>query len=160
MLAAMAPCTRLYGYIGCQLARAHKGGVGGGGRRRPPHPYSHWIRTYSAPAYLRLPAAKERIIDQLGADVPYGVLPLCSALRTPWHPMPMGTTALQRLLRLLVGASFVFFMQCIHLKAVTFTSQMQVAAQPILHGDALQGGVLQQALHNAIKHSLDPDKTL
>ena len=37
-----------------------------------PHPYSHWIRTYSSPAYLRMPAVKERIIDQLGSDVPYG----------------------------------------------------------------------------------------
>lgn len=37
------------------------------------HPYSHWIRTYSAPTYLRMPAVKERIIDQLGADVPYGM---------------------------------------------------------------------------------------
>ena len=88
VLAAMAPCTRLYGYIGCQLARAHKGGAGGGGRRRPPHPYSHWIRTYSAPAYLRLPAAKERIIDQLGADVPYGVLALCSAFVHLGIPCP------------------------------------------------------------------------
>lgn len=36
------------------------------------HPYSHWIRTYSAPAYLRMPAVKERIINQLGTGVPYG----------------------------------------------------------------------------------------
>ena len=79
MLAAMAPCTRLYGYLGCQLARrqraaggGHSGGGGGGGGGLAKHPYAHWIRTYSSPAYLRLPAAKERIIDQLGGSVSYG----------------------------------------------------------------------------------------
>jgi thiaminase len=45
-----------------------------------PHPYSHWIRTYSAPAYLRMPAVKERIIDQLGAGVPYGRVQLLRCL--------------------------------------------------------------------------------
>ena len=35
VLAAMAPCTRLYGYLGCQLARTQRAGA-------PSHPYSHW----------------------------------------------------------------------------------------------------------------------
>jgi hypothetical protein len=43
ILAAMAPCSRLYGFLGCQLALAYPGAS---------HQYSHWIDTYSSPEYL------------------------------------------------------------------------------------------------------------
>jgi thiaminase len=39
----MAPCSRLYGFLGCQLALAYPGAS---------HQYSHWIDTYSSPEYL------------------------------------------------------------------------------------------------------------
>jgi hypothetical protein len=39
----MAPCSRLYGFLGCQLALAYPGAS---------HQYSHWIDTYSSANYL------------------------------------------------------------------------------------------------------------
>ena len=41
-LAAMAPCARLYGFLGCQLSSTY--GVSG--------PYADWIQTYSSDEYL------------------------------------------------------------------------------------------------------------
>lgn len=44
VLAAMIPCSRLYGFLGCRLAAAtsHLGR----------HAYSEWVDTYSSEAYL------------------------------------------------------------------------------------------------------------
>ena len=64
ILAAMAPCSRLYGYIGCQLAASGQ-----------PHcAYQAWIDTYSSSQYLSLPAIKEGLLDQLGAQAEGGEL--------------------------------------------------------------------------------------
>lgn len=43
ILAAMLPCARLYGFIGCTLARAYPG---------VKHEYAEWIATYSSTEYL------------------------------------------------------------------------------------------------------------
>lgn len=43
ILAAMAPCARLYGFLGCQLALAYP---------NVNHQYSSWIKTYSSDDYL------------------------------------------------------------------------------------------------------------
>lgn len=63
ILAAMAPCSRLYGWLGCTLdhARVVVGGA-------PPHPYADWVATYSSAEYLAAPAAKEELLDRLAAD--------------------------------------------------------------------------------------------
>jgi thiaminase len=63
ILAAMAPCSRLYGYLGCSLNKAFPNAQ---------HPYAGWIQTYCSPAYLKLPAMKERVLDRLGGDAPAG----------------------------------------------------------------------------------------
>jgi thiaminase len=44
VLAAMIPCARLYGFLGCQLAAAIRG--------QPRHAYSEWVETYSGAEYL------------------------------------------------------------------------------------------------------------
>lgn len=44
VLAAVIPCSRLYGYLGCTLAVAHAGS--------PRHTYSDWVDTYSSREYL------------------------------------------------------------------------------------------------------------
>lgn len=46
VLAAMIPCSRLYGYLGCTLAAA--AAATGAGR----HAYSEWLDTYSGAEYL------------------------------------------------------------------------------------------------------------
>jgi hypothetical protein len=47
VLAAMIPCARLYGFLGCQLAAATRG--------QPRHTYSEWVDTYSGAEYLVRP---------------------------------------------------------------------------------------------------------
>jgi len=54
--AAMAPCMRLYAYLGQQLA---KDGV-------PDHEYSDWIKTYSEGAFEDLARQLEALLDQYG----------------------------------------------------------------------------------------------
>lgn len=44
VLAAMIPCSRLYGFLGCRLAAATG--------HLAPHAYSEWLETYSGDAYL------------------------------------------------------------------------------------------------------------
>ena len=75
ILAAMAPCSRLYGWLGCALAEA--GVVGAAGPA--PHPYADWIVTYSSQAYLTAPAAKEALLDRLAGEVEEG-----ESLRMGW----------------------------------------------------------------------------
>ena len=43
ILAAMAPCARLYGYLGCQLARTYPA---------MEHAYAGWVQLYSSDSYL------------------------------------------------------------------------------------------------------------
>ena len=147
VVAAMAPCLRLYAYLACQLARAYPfadheytggraggpgglqlaagragahrpwcgGWVGGGAwagdapraarvpsprptptlprheppssrHPAPPHPTppssspcpprlprtTEWVRSYSSPEYLRLPARAEAVLDEAADAEPYG----------------------------------------------------------------------------------------
>ena len=65
ILAAMTPCSRLYGYLGCQLAKAYP---------KAEHAYTEWIRTYSSDTYLALPAAKEVLLNRLGKAAEFGEL--------------------------------------------------------------------------------------
>lgn len=44
VLAAMIPCSRLYGYLGCTLA--------GATHHLAKHAYSEWVETYSGAEYL------------------------------------------------------------------------------------------------------------
>jgi thiaminase len=45
VMASMAPCARLYAFLGCTLAAAHSSDPSR-------HPYSHWLDTYSAESSL------------------------------------------------------------------------------------------------------------
>ena len=63
ILAAMTPCSRLYGYLGTELAAAHPG---------VDHAYSEWIKTYSSAEYLALPAANEALLDKMATHPEYG----------------------------------------------------------------------------------------
>ena len=72
MLAAMAPCARLYAYLGCQLAAARPGTT---------HKYTRWAATYSGAQYRGWVARKERLLDRCGRGVPHGEpTPLTCAL--------------------------------------------------------------------------------
>lgn len=83
IMVAMAPCARLYGFMGCQLARSprnrHIASSAAASGRGLDHSYSHWIRTYSSPSFLAMVAKKEAIINKYGAKLPYGVL-MCLCL--------------------------------------------------------------------------------
>ena len=59
----MAPCARLYAYLGCQLAAARPGAS---------HRYTRWAATYSGAQYRGWVARKERLLDRCGRGVPYG----------------------------------------------------------------------------------------
>jgi thiaminase (transcriptional activator TenA) len=54
---AMAPCMRLYAFLGQALA---KGGI-------PEHAYTDWIRTYSSPEFEQLAQQLETLIEQHAA---------------------------------------------------------------------------------------------
>lgn len=60
VLAAMAPCSRLYGFLGCQLAAVFPS---------KDHPYARWLDTYSSEQYLAGPATQERLLDSLTDDI-------------------------------------------------------------------------------------------
>ena len=64
VLAAMAPCARLYAFLGCQLAAARPGATN--------HKYSRWAATYSGAQYRAWVARKERLLDRCGRGVPFG----------------------------------------------------------------------------------------
>lgn len=57
---AMAPCMRLYHYLGQELAAS---GVAD-------HLYSEWIRTYSSPAFAELTSQLETLIEQYATPIP------------------------------------------------------------------------------------------
>jgi thiaminase/transcriptional activator TenA len=56
--AAMAPCMRLYAYLGQQLAAVSVAG----------NPYQAWIETYAAPEFDALAAVLEGLLDRYAAD--------------------------------------------------------------------------------------------
>lgn len=108
VLVAMAPCTRLYAYLGAQLARtpcnSHICGASSAARRRSSardHPYSHWIRTYTSPTYIKLPVSKEHIIDTLGPAENYGAVAIqraaCAVHTATCLWSPIVWKALQRI---------------------------------------------------------------
>ncbi|MEW5307449.1 MAG: hypothetical protein WDW36_009844 [Sanguina aurantia] len=81
ILAAMVPCSRLYGFIGCQLAAAYplRAEHLTGGPSPAPHEYCIWIQTYSSAAYLALPDLKERLLDEVAVSDDYGRWSLVAA---------------------------------------------------------------------------------
>ncbi len=56
--AAMAPCMRLYAWLGQQLAP----------RLDPDSPYREWVQTYSSPDVQALAARLEALLDHYGGD--------------------------------------------------------------------------------------------
>ncbi len=60
VLAAMAPCMRLYSYLGAELTA----------RLRPEHPYRDWIKTYSGDEFTQLCARLESLLDKVASDSP------------------------------------------------------------------------------------------
>ncbi|WP_035986544.1 TenA family protein [Leptolyngbya sp. KIOST-1] len=57
---AMAPCMRLYAFLGQSLAQLEP----------PPHRYSAWIETYSSDQFEPLAAQLEALIDEQAVDTP------------------------------------------------------------------------------------------
>ncbi len=58
--AAMAPCMRLYAFLGSELADD----------RHPDHPYIEWITTYSGEEFQALAAEVESLLDVEAEDTP------------------------------------------------------------------------------------------
>jgi thiaminase/transcriptional activator TenA len=56
--AAMAPCMRLYAYLGHQLA----------GDTKPENPYREWVETYSSAEFETLARRLEGLLDRYGGD--------------------------------------------------------------------------------------------
>lgn len=57
---AMAPCMRLYQFLGQKLAQS---GI-------PPHAYGNWIQTYSSPAFIDLTLQLENLIERYATPIP------------------------------------------------------------------------------------------
>ncbi len=57
---AMAPCMRLYAFLGQELARLEP----------PEHSYSNWIHTYSDPAIEDLARQLEALMERYASDTP------------------------------------------------------------------------------------------
>lgn len=57
--AAMAPCMRLYAYLGQSLAPV----------LNPSSPYREWVETYSSAEFERLAATLESLLDRYGGDL-------------------------------------------------------------------------------------------
>jgi thiaminase/transcriptional activator TenA len=56
--AAMAPCMRLYAWLGTELAP----------RTDPASPYREWVQTYAGEGFGQLAAGLESLVDRLGGD--------------------------------------------------------------------------------------------
>ncbi len=57
---AMAPCMRLYAYLGQELAKG----------RKSDHAYSDWIRTYSSAEFTELTDQLEGLIERFASSLP------------------------------------------------------------------------------------------
>ena len=64
----MAPCCRLYGFIGLALAAAYPD---------VQHAYTDWIATYSSAPYMSVPDMQEALMNEIGDEGKYGA---CSRL--------------------------------------------------------------------------------
>jgi len=69
ILAAMTPCSRLYGFLGTRLAPL----------TRADSPYIEWVRTYADAEYQALPQRMEALLDELGEAEDFGEVP-CSGI--------------------------------------------------------------------------------
>ena len=56
LVAAMAPCMRLYYYLGSSLVE----------EGHPPHLYASWIETYASPEFAQLVSRIEGLLDRYG----------------------------------------------------------------------------------------------
>lgn len=56
LVAAMAPCMRLYHYLGSSLAE----------EGHPPHLYTSWVETYAGPEFAQLVSRIEGLMDRYG----------------------------------------------------------------------------------------------
>jgi thiaminase (transcriptional activator TenA) len=65
--AAMAPCMRLYAYLGHSLA-AEMAEVETVPERPEHNPYADWVQTYADPAFEDLARTLERLLDRYAAD--------------------------------------------------------------------------------------------
>eukprot|EP00873_Tetraselmis_striata_P014891 jgi/Tetstr1/435155/TSEL_002612.t1 len=68
VLAAMAPCMRLYAFLGAQLAVAVPEAARAG------NPYAGWIEAYSSPEFQALADKLEEMLDVLGKESSDGTL--------------------------------------------------------------------------------------
>ena len=68
----MAPCSRLYAFLGCHLAAEFPDAQ---------HDYAAWITSYSSAAYLELPEKQETLLDDLGAHADFGELQITTKAR-------------------------------------------------------------------------------
>lgn len=64
VLAAMVPCSRLYAFLGCSLARAAPSLAA---PAPSANPYADWVAMYSGFEYGVLPMQKEQLLDRLAA---------------------------------------------------------------------------------------------
>ncbi|HUU95970.1 MAG TPA: TenA family protein [Phycisphaerae bacterium] len=58
--AAMAPCMRLYAFLGCELAKTPT----------PDNPYDEWITNYSSAEFDALAGEVESLLDRVATDGP------------------------------------------------------------------------------------------
>ncbi|KAF5830719.1 hypothetical protein DUNSADRAFT_14125 [Dunaliella salina] len=97
ILAAMAPCSRLYAWLGCMLADAYPGAD---------HQYAEWMETYSSTGYTVLPDIKEGLLHELTRDQPppAATSSIAAGLRVslPCTASPSGSAPQQKLSEALV----------------------------------------------------------
>jgi thiaminase len=68
VLAAMAPCLRLYAWLGCSLKSGNEAARRAlGGEENNPNPYGEWVETYSGEEYKAMVEVGERLLDEAAA---------------------------------------------------------------------------------------------
>lgn len=76
VLAAMAPCLRLYAWLGASLKGALGAARRAGALPSPggvdSNPYAEWIETYSGREYGAMVAVGEQLLDELGSQDDFG----------------------------------------------------------------------------------------